>query len=94
MFLNEAAATGFHVIWLTHDNTTAIGLSCLNNLACFGTTSQNVFNGSRPSRFSAVSPRDGVEHGLVVLLSYLKGTYPNEGRGRSSPMGVPTIGPS
>ena len=71
MFLTEAASLGFHVIGLTYDNATSIGSRCENDLSCYGTVRQNVFNGTDPSVYSQVEPEDGIEHRLVALLSYL-----------------------
>ncbi|MBV8160844.1 MAG: hypothetical protein JO265_07975, partial [Acidimicrobiia bacterium] len=81
MFLDEAAALGFHAVGLTYNNTVAVGSRCLNNLACYGTVRHNVFDGSQPSAYSAVPPADGVEHRLSALLGYLARTYPGEGWG-------------
>jgi hypothetical protein len=79
MFLAEAVLLGFHAIGLTYNNTTAVGVRCLNNLSCYGIVRQNVFNGTDPSTYSAVPREDGVEHRLVALLSYLEHRYPKEG---------------
>ena len=89
LFLTQAAGLGFHVIGLTYDNSTAVGLQCLNDLSCYGTVHQDVFTGADHSRYSRVRPRDGVEHRLVALLSYLRRTYPDEGWGHFLAGGLP-----
>lgn len=78
-FLTEAASLGFHAIGLTYDNAVAVGARCLGRPACYGEIRRNLFDGATPGRFSAVPPRDTIEHRLVSLLSYLNALYPTGG---------------
>ncbi|HXW33482.1 MAG TPA: hypothetical protein VEJ87_02815, partial [Acidimicrobiales bacterium] len=89
MFLSEAATLGFHAIGLTYDNSTSVGGRCLNDLSCYATVRQNVFDGMDPSALSSLSPLDGVEHRLVTLLEYLAQRFPAEGWNRFVSGGQP-----
>lgn len=82
MFLSEAASLGFHAIGLTYDNATSVGGRCLNDLSCYATVRQNVFDGTDASALSSLPPLDGIEHRLVTLLEYLARRFPAEGWGR------------
>lgn len=92
LFLRQAALLGFHAIGLQYNNQTAVGAKCLNSLRCFGTVRQNVFDGTDPTPRSAIPPRDGVEHRLSALLSYLVRRYPGEGWGQFLLGAVPRWG--
>ncbi len=77
-FLQAAAGLGFHVIGLTYDNATAVGSRCLDNLSCYGEVRQNVFNGTDPTPYSALTPQEGIEARLAATLRYLGRKYPDE----------------
>jgi len=79
LFLSQAASLGYLAIGLGYANQTAVGVRCLNNLACFGEVRANVFDGSHPSTYSDLSARDGISDRLAALLRYLSGRYPDEG---------------
>lgn len=89
LFMRSAVALGYHAIGLTYNNQTAVGARCLNDLDCFGAVRQNVFDGTSPTAFSDLPPRDGIEHRLVSLLSYLSAHYRHEGWGRFLSHGHP-----
>jgi hypothetical protein len=89
LFLDEAAALGFHALGLTYNNTVAVGTRCQDDLACYGTVRQNVFDGTGPSAVSDLSPADGVEARLEATLTYLARRYPAEGWGRFVTGGLP-----
>ncbi len=79
LFLRAAVSLGYHAIGLTYNNQTAVGARCLNDLSCFGTVRRNEFDGADPSAFISLPARDGIEHRLASLLSYLAAHYPREG---------------
>jgi hypothetical protein len=82
LFLRTAASLGYLAIGLTYDNQTAVGIRCLNDLSCFGTVRRDIFDGTDPSANLSLPRRDGIEHRLTSLLSYLARRYPREGWGR------------
>jgi hypothetical protein len=79
LYLRAAASLGYHAVGLTYDNQTAVGIRCLNDLSCFGTVRRNEFDGTDPSAFISLQPRQGIEHRLASLLSYLAKRHPREG---------------
>lgn len=89
LYLRQAVALGYRAIGLTYNNQTAVGTRCLNDLSCYGTVRQNVFDGEDGSVYSSLPPRDGVEHRLVALLRYLAARYPREGWGQFLARGAP-----
>jgi hypothetical protein len=89
LFLRQAVSLGYLAIGLTYNNQTAVATRCLNDLACFGSLRRNVFDGADASAYSNVSRRDGVEHRLAALLSYLASHHPREGWGRFVRAGQP-----
>jgi hypothetical protein len=80
--LRQAVRLGYLAIGLTYNNQTAVATRCLNNLTCFGSVRRNVFNGKDATAYSMVPQRDGVEHRLAALLSFLARHYRREGWGR------------
>lgn len=89
LFLRRAVSLGYRAIGLTYDNQTAVGARCLDNLRCFGTVRWNVFDGSHPSAYSYLPPRDGIKDRLASLLAYLAARYPGEGWARFLRAGEP-----
>ena len=78
-FVRQAAASGFDAIGLSYPNSSAVKTLCEDDLDCYGTVRQNVFDGTSASDQSSVEPVDAVQHRLAALLAYLDEQQPGHG---------------
>lgn len=82
-FLRLATDSGYHVLGLDYWNVgRSVASTCGTDSACYGQLQRNRFDGSRPSRFSHVAPRDSVLGRLKPALTYLRREDPHGGWGQ------------
>lgn len=82
-FLRLATGSGYHVLGLDYWNVgRSVASTCGTDSACYGQLQRNRFDGSRPSRFSHVAPRDSVLGRLKPALAYLHRQDPHGGWGQ------------
>ncbi|MDH2444507.1 hypothetical protein QDR37_11180 [Amnibacterium sp. CER49] len=79
-FLTAATQAGYHVLGLDYYNLgPAPSDACGADQACYGRLEQNRFDGSAPSKVSAVTPRNGVLARLGAALDHLEQIDPKGG---------------
>jgi pimeloyl-ACP methyl ester carboxylesterase len=82
-FLDTASSMGYHVLALDYHN---VGLSvvrvCAGNPDCYGTVQRNRFDGSDPSSYSSINPKDSILTRLRSALRYLGTDDPHGDWGR------------
>jgi hypothetical protein len=79
-FLDTAAGAGYHVLGLDYANTgTSLTGTCGAVAACYTAFQSNKFDGSSPSRWSAVTPHDSIVNRLQHALGILRDQDPRGG---------------
>ncbi len=82
-FLDTASAVGFPVLALDYWNEgRSVVRTCAGDPDCYAEMQQNRFDGTRPSRYSAIDPQDSILTRLKTALAYLDRTQPRAGWGR------------
>jgi pimeloyl-ACP methyl ester carboxylesterase len=87
-FLDTASAVGYHVLALDYWNRgeSVVG-TCASNPRCYTAVQENRFNGSHPTSFSAIAPRDSILNRLHDALRYLNKSDPSGDWGEYSTKG-------
>jgi hypothetical protein len=76
-FLSTASSVGFHVLALDYWNRgKSVVRTCAGDPRCYTSVQANRFNGSNPTSFSAIAPRDSILNRLHAALGYLSRTDP------------------
>lgn len=79
-FLTAATQAGYHVVGLDYFNLGRTPSdACRADQACYGRLEQNRFDGSVPSKVSAVTPRNGIVARLGAALDHLEQIDPKGG---------------
>jgi len=82
-FLDVALQDGYHVLGLDYWNLgRTLSGTCQADAHCYGAVQRNRFDGSRPSRFSAVSPAGSIVSRFRDAVAYLDDHDPEGGWGR------------
>jgi hypothetical protein len=87
-FLDDASSVGYHVLALDYWNQgkSVVG-TCASDPRCYTAVQENRFNGSHPTRFSAIAPRDSILNRLHDALRYLSSSDPSGDWGEYSTNG-------
>jgi len=82
-FLDAASSVGYHVLALDYWNRgLSVARTCERDARCYSELQANRFDGSHPSRFSAIAPGDSILSRLHLALSRLRSSDPAGGWGR------------
>jgi hypothetical protein len=82
-FLGAASSVGYHVLALDYWNRgLSVARTCERNARCYSQLQANRFDGSHPSRFSAIAPSDSILARLRHALTHLRTTDHAGGWGR------------
>jgi hypothetical protein len=79
-FLNAAGGIGYHVLALDYWNRgRSVAQTCARDARCYSDLQANRFDGSHPTRYSAITPRDSIVSRLRHALRTLGGRDPMGG---------------
>jgi hypothetical protein len=82
-FLNTAGDLGYHVLALDYWNRgPSVARTCERDANCYSDLQANRFDGSHPTRFSAIAPEDSILDRLRRALTTLGRHDPHGGWGR------------
>jgi hypothetical protein len=77
-FLDTASSVGFHVLALDYWNRgKSVVKTCAGIPDCYATVQQNRLNGTHPSVWSAIAPRDSIVNRLRAALGHLRQADPS-----------------